>query len=743
MGEQLDDNERRALFDELVIGMTTAYSSGYFGCLTYNEENPIPYVTSYAEKFVYKDRPVGDRLLKTELGPDSKMNEAFFSYLEELIENGNANISETKRLTVDYRLLDKSEVIDFLRRLQLKGLLDGIRIIGDDFTLDENTYNKISFLKEIKVSKSNIQKPNVREYGRFLIEVGLTDDNIAVGELIVRENLSDEDIGYIVDSFNNKMHKGIYRVSLRFYNPVVEVELIERLDKAGLLPDVEIEILGYTLTEKPDLFNRVLEIGKRREINVNYVCCHDLLNDYCHEPFAVNNSYRSELEPGGKTTIDIYYKILNFVDEFEKSVKDIDSPSEKIMRAYQFIRDHYGYAVNAGNDKDYRATRDIDKILTEEEIVCVGFANLLTIMCRRVEVPMFTYLAPGHLMNVARVIEKDKQGNVTFDKICTFDLTNDAGYYDMVNGEKVKHENPDSYTYFGLDPAVWLHDSYETSFLTLANILAIPPSMATKYSIVSRSDFNTAYSGGYTAYSFAYSMLHLMGYSFKDIKDLTNVIAQLQVDGRIGGLPDNIIYETARNIERKKYPNMTEEEFNQHMVGVNNRIKNSIDLRNVRFSKENASISLNMENDEEVEVKTYHEVLENPKYIDLNEIDHGPVYYEDISDLPSGNNPINEKEDSNNMNVPSNNPNFGNYIAGTTIRKPRDRNTYETDEEYVEYLREYYEKYFPKAAKYSSSVYGLKKENIIQDLPIYSKEKQIFNAPAMTDEEIEEHRRLL
>ena len=37
------------------------------------------------------------------------------------------------------------------------------------------------------------------------------------------------------------------------------------------------------------------------------------------------------------------------------------------------------------------------------------------------------------------------------------------------------------------------------------------------------------------------------------------------------------------------------------------------------------------------------------------------------------------------------------YIPGTNIYKPRDRKTYETDEEYVNYLDEYYGKYFPNS----------------------------------------------
>ena len=39
------------------------------------------------------------------------------------------------------------------------------------------------------------------------------------------------------------------------------------------------------------------------------------------------------------------------------------------------------------------------------------------------------------------------------------------------------------------------------------------------------------------------------------------------------------------------------------------------------------------------------------------------------------------------------------YIPGTNILKPRNRGYEETDEEYVKYLEEYYNKYFPKESK--------------------------------------------
>lgn len=53
----------------------------------------------------------------------------------------------------------------------------------------------------------------------------------------------------------------------------------------------------------------------------------------------------------------------------------------------------------------------------------------------------------------------------------------------------------------------------------------------------------------------------------------------------------------------------------------------------------------------------------------------------------------NNKEVSSQAEVPEEDRSM--YIPGTNILKPRNRDIYETDEEYVKYLEEYYEKYFP------------------------------------------------
>ena len=80
------------------------------------------------------------------------------------------------------------------------------------------------------------------------------------------------------------------------------------------------------------------------------------------------------------------------------------------------------------------------------------------------------------------------------------------------------------------------------------------------------------------------------------------------------------------------------------------------------------------------------------------------------------------------------------YIPGTNIRKPRWRGINESDEEYVNYLSDYYGRYFPQTSEENRVVngfYHFRKEEIVQDLPIYSMQESRY-AGAMTDEQIQE-----
>lgn len=715
----------------------------------------MPIVHAVSEKQYDKRMVQGEKEIKIDINEDERTIERTLHIIEENFSN-QTTVFNNLEFSVDSRFLHHQQVIDFLNRCREKGYISSLRVIGDNYRLDEVTYNQLQEFSTIIVSDSEVARDNIiTEEPHYSFITGVNSDIQTEADLVIKENMTDEQLRELIDVIN-AVNAQDRKIQIRFYNPGTVVELIERLDRLGLDQDVTINILGYPLTESAEGYERLEELSNKRKINVTYVCCHDLLANYCDEPYLIDNKYFSELEPDGKTDLKTYVRILKFVEDFQRNVSNVDSTIERTMMAYQYLNDNYYYDADAGNNKDYGATRDVDKLLDTDEIVCAGYANLLTIMCRRVGIPMFTYGAPNHRMNVARIVEKDETGEVILDKICTFDPTNDCGYYvaDFTSPDGQRRvEKKDSYTYFGLDPERWLHQS-DASFMTLANGLAIPREDFVNNAALSHCPFSARYSGGYNASSYMYSMLHLMGYNFDIAEvDMFDLIAQLQEEGRIGEIPTEIIYNAANNIEnRKNNNNLT--------TDARNRIEHSINNRKRIFSNPTARICLNRTPGKDVvNISTYKTNMPEHAYVDIASFDIGPVYYRNSDNLRTGT-PITSEP----FAQPGNNgteveqPRYEEpeieqpiehaifteedfseeYIAGTTIRRPRARGIYETDEEYVAFLERYYNHYFPEATAQTDSTYRLTKNQIIQDPPIYQREEQpMFTEEDYSDEYIE------
>ena len=701
----------------------------------------MPIVHAVSEKRIDKSLPQGEKELRIDINDNERTIERTLAIIEEKFANPTT-IIQNSEFSLDYRFLEHQQVINFLNNCRENGYISSLKIVGDSYTLDAETYEQLREFPTIRVANSEVNRENVIEEARnYEFIYGINDDINIEADLILKSDMSDEELRQIIEIFNGLESTSDKKLQIRFYNPAVTVELIERLDRLGLNQDIRISILGYPLTETSEGYERLEEIANRRKIDVTYVCCHDLLESYCDEPYLIDNQYFSELEPDGKTDFKTYMKILRFVEDFQRNVQDVDSNVERTMMAYQYLNDNYYYDLNAGTTKDYGATRDVDKLLDTDEIVCAGYANLLTIMCRRVGIPMFTFGAPGHRMNVARIVEKNEDGEVVLDKICTFDATNDSGYYveDILSptGQR-REEIKDSYTFFGLDPERYLHQS-DPSYMTLANGLAIPRDDFISNAIISHSPFGAGYVGGYDASSYMYSMLHLMGYNYDPARvDMFDLIAQLQEEGRIGEIPNDFIYRAANNIQRRKngQPLSTE---------ARDRVDASLDLRGVVFKEPTARLLLNRTpNQDVINIATYKTNMPRHEYVDIASLDIGPVYYQDHGRVRNGApitsepfvEPIHEEPVEQSMFTEED---FSEeYIAGTTIRRPRARGIYETDEEYVAFLERYYNYYFPEATQQTNTTYSLTRDQIIQDPPINQPvEQPMFTEEDYSDEYIE------
>ena len=719
-------------------------SNGRFVYLGYIDHpgQIMPQIHAVTEKRIDESLPQGEKELRIDINEDEATIRRTLHLIEENLEADNT-ILKASEFSIEARFLKYPEVLAFLNRCRENNHINSINIVGEDYTLDEETYNELREFSMINVSNSEINRDNINlTYPQFSIVSGINSSIQPEMDFVIKENMTDEQLLYLIFLANNVDTEN-KKIQIRFYNPINTIEVIERLERLGLNSDITIGILGYPLVENSEAYESLEEISRNRKIEVTYTCCHDLLEHYSNEPFLIENTYFSELEPDGKTDLATYVKILKFVENFQQSTANVDSTIEKTMMAYQYLNDNYYYDVDAGQTKNYGDTRDVDKILDTDEIVCAGYSNLLTIMCRRVGIPMFTYGAPGHRMNVARIVEKDENGEVVLDKICTFDSTNDSGYYipdiNSPTGQR-RVEQKDSYTYFGVDPESWLHTE-EASYMTLANGLAIPRDEFIENCVVSHSPFGAGYIGGYSAYSYMYSMLHLMGYNYNPREvDMFDLVAQLNEEGRVGEIPHDLIYKAANNIAQRNTGSVLTPE-------ARTRIDDSLAQRTEIFNEPNARLCLNrMPNLDVINIPTYKTNMPQHNYVDINAIDIGPIYYQDLDNLRTGEpvtsrtaNPVEEpivEPQQEEQPIFTEEDFSEDYIAGTTIRRPRERGIYETDEEYVEFLERYYNYYFRDAAVHSNTTYRLTRDQIIQDLPIYQTEEVPFTEEDYSDEYI-------
>lgn len=632
---------------------------------------------------------------------------------------------------VDSRFLKRKIVLDFLKDINRSFNVKNLIILGDDYVLDEETYKEIDTFDTIKVGDASINGENIitKKTNKFLynsiVGVGANPVDLSNSQIdlytqndfnITDDIIDEKELNDFVHLVNSATYDKV-NVNIRFYNPPRALKLIDKLDSMGLSSKVSINMYAYPLVENSDVYESFLPLASKRNIQITYTCCHDLLNDYCHEPFAINNNYRSELEPGGKTDYSTYLEVLRFIDNFQNLVKGVNGNLEKAMMAYNYVVQNYDYDYDFANKEDIATVGDVDKVFNRDKIICVGYSNLFTLLCRRVGIPVFTYGAPGHQMNVGRIIEKDENGKVIFDKICTFDPTNE------LKGKA----NDSEYAFFGLDPGTWLYRSGEPTFVTLANQLAIKNS--SRYSNSSKSLYNTNYYLPYSFKSFEYSMLRLMGYDFEDEEVFNDVaIDALQENDRVGDIPTDMLQKTLYTIKKREAVDINHGYYDDSYVSrvsddyAKNIIDLSLDYRKTFFSSSEPKILLNGVEGEPkltIPVDVYKHGEKLFTGINIQDRDVGPRMFEVIDDLPNGglDDTLNDKGsdlDTNNANVGlDDNINVKTlfteedfdegYIIGTNIRRPRLRKPYESDEDYIRFLDKYYSYYFANAEKNSPS----------------------------------------
>ena len=231
-------------------------------------------------------------------------------------------------LVIDENVLNDSELMNAIREKALKqGRTFVIRISTPGHVLTREEYDRLSFVGQIAVDAVAPGLENERgillEYGVFKYDHQATAQPVLerssqFNELISRNTfhvdhpLSDQEFEYLI-FFVNAMDNA--SIELDYFNPDYYEEFLEQLQRHNIKTDVNIQLIGYLLKDRLNVFERLEKFPY--EIDVVYSTCHDIVDMYTKEPFTSNRMYYSQIEGGGKTSLGNYLNVLEEVTNFE------------------------------------------------------------------------------------------------------------------------------------------------------------------------------------------------------------------------------------------------------------------------------------------------------------------------------------------------------------------------------------------------------------------------------------------
>ena len=731
----------------------------------------------------------------------------------------------SRSLSIDACFLEDEEILSILREKDIKE----IRIIDSAFIITQEILDK--FNDDVLIVVDNCENSCLDEHrilvqnGIFKREINYLGDDL-VSAYFIDHELSDVEIDKLVSVINNDCFNEIKHLSLRFYNPSKYKELLVKLRDRGLDEKVQISLLGNPLYDVSDAYNGLDSIGLG-QITIIYDTCSDMIELYSKEPFSVSNYYQSELEGGGRASLESYRNLLSVLEEQENHIKKMGYSSlEAHIYAYRYLQKNYGYDPDFENtDKNnYLTNRQLDVVAGMSKTVCAGYATLYSALMRRCGYPTFRYATEKHVRNISRI--KDEKYGV--DSIGILDPTFDGSKYDE-NGKFIENN---SFSFFMIPPQYMTLWKDSSEFMTIPTAMVVDMPLYEQY--FSKSPAQYMYDFDYLAFGYMLTALDRMGFEIPDgenvteedyreflkklsstsifdeisigkfveaysqvllkenerldsrevIDELSNarttkylknksfnvakqpsILKNISLDGKclydvdgngnaysIGEVVVSKLYSDEKtygvsvsDLEKKSnlvdsvregvIDSLVDDSSIKELILLDDSCKDMVPY----IKKERGLVSMKDEKnmlveDEFVEsVDVFEVVRDGLGEIRVSEGDM-PVtnsYVEEVAgeeleeiqvsegDMPVTNLYVEEVVGEGLEKIELDD--LYSYIPGTLIKKPRSRYDDESDEEYLDYLGNYYSKYYPKAVQ-NANEYRLVKSDIIQDLPIYSLE---------------------
>lgn len=251
--------------------------------------------------------------------------------------------------------------------------------------------------------------------------------------LIIDIIINDKDVEYLKEKLTT-YHVPLYSLIINLVNTSKrKYERLLKLKEASL---VEIECDQNNLIKGLELAKKINKTVIIEGKNITLSDYQRILSNYdisSLDNYDIKINYQEQNHPIG---VHDLYETAAIIDEVIKEIERYNlSPLERIIYVYDKVKKR----KYKKSDKDESDSRDLDKVLHGDNIVCVGFSNLFNAVLISLGIKAIPLISIEAWHQRSLVYIKDEK--YSLNGVYVFDPTNDS----RRNSEYI-----DNYTYFGL-----------------------------------------------------------------------------------------------------------------------------------------------------------------------------------------------------------------------------------------------------------------------------------------------------
>ena len=474
---------------------------------------------------------------------ENTINEEYKDFKEEYLTEVKSIITKLVKkssiiysFSLDYRLIN-DELLSILKEKYNESRFT-LRIIGEEYILTQETYDKLSFFDEIIVNSIDSNIVSISD-SDIIINNSLVIDNIIpnkgydpINEFYITKDLSEKEYSLVIDKINNTISR-VKKLFIRIYNPKKYNSIINNILKYNLEETVEINFLANPLKDKKEDYESFKKCHNK--ITITYTTNETRLDKLTKEPYSDSAHYIEELECNGKLSISDYINLLYSIEFLEKKSIQLElSQLEKLIYIYRYIEKNS--QILSKNELNRERTYSNKN----------SFAKMFSILARRIDLPCFVYTTNTRLKNISYI--NDKKYNI--ERILITDITAD------VETNRFKNYKIYSFSSFGMSPIDTLKEK-TPDYITIPASLVLSEKSFIEYS---NSSYNTIVKNNNLTkniYDFTIKLLNNIGlikpknYSIS-INDYYILLADLLSKGIMVELEESILQEAATYIIKKE-----------------------------------------------------------------------------------------------------------------------------------------------------------------------------------------------